>query len=145
MNVLIAKTHLIEVDTAVLTDEVKAFVFNYGMKQLLNDAGSAGKDADEKLAMAQKKLDGLYAGEVRRVSAAKASIDPVQAEAERLAWDAIKAGLKAAGRKASEVTDEARVAAVAKYIERNPEVVEVAKRRVEDRKRTTVDLDELGL
>lgn len=149
VTLMIAKTNAIVIDLDKFNEEVNKFVYLYGLKQLLNDAGSAAKGADEKLAMAQKKLDALYEGKVRSSGggSAKAAIDPVQAEAERLAWDAIKVALKASGRKASDVDDEAKAKAIEAYLGKNPETLKQAKARVEALAKTksTVDLGDLGL
>ncbi len=144
-TIAIAKTHTLDIDLSKFNNDVNEFIFAYGLKQLLNDAGSSGKTPDEKLEMAKGKLDRLYAGELRRVGTAKTALDPVQAEAERLAWDAIKSGLKAAGRKVADVTDEQREAAIEAYIAKTPEVLKIAKRRVDERGKAQVNLDELGL
>ncbi len=149
-TIRIAKTHDLAIDTSKFTDEVNAFVFAYGLKQLLNDAGSSGKDADEKLAMAQKKLDALYAGTLRtaRGGSAKAAIDPVQAEAERLARADIAKMLKAGGRKLGDVDADKLATAIEAHLRRNPEILKTAKARVDalgKAKTVAVDLGDLGL
>ena len=87
--VTIAKTHDVAVDPARFGADVAAFVFNYGLKQLLNDAGSAEKTADGKLAKAAGKLEALYAGELRKAREPGQSADPVAKEAWRIAGELV--------------------------------------------------------
>jgi hypothetical protein len=88
-EVTIAKLHTLQVDVAQFNDDVLTYLFNYGLKQVLNDAGSAGKSADEKLAMAETKLAALYAGELRKQREAGEPADPVGKEAFRIAGDLV--------------------------------------------------------
>jgi hypothetical protein len=88
MNVLIAKTHTLEVAPDKFNSAVKDFIWNYGLRQILNDAGSSGKSPDEKLAMAEKKLTALYEGVLRKTREAR---DPVTNEALKIARKIVKA------------------------------------------------------
>lgn len=101
MQISIAKTHEIVVNTERFSDHVRQYIFDYGLKQVLNDAGSTGKNADEKLAMANKKLDALYAGEVRQARES----DPVRAEARNMAKAAVMRDLKKVGKKVEDLAD----------------------------------------
>lgn len=87
--VTIAKTHEIKINPANFNDDVLNYIFNYGLKQVLNDAGSAGKDADQKRDMAIVKLDALYNGELRKAREAGEPADPVGKEAYRLAGELV--------------------------------------------------------
>lgn len=88
-EVTIAKLHTLQVDVAQFNDDVLTYLFNYGLKQVLNDAGSAGKSADEKLAMAETKLAALYNGELRKAREAGEPADPVGKEAFRIAGELV--------------------------------------------------------
>ena len=81
-----------------LTEAVRAYVWDYGITQILNDAGSAAKTASEKIAMAEKKLAALMAGDLR----AARETDPIRAEALRLAIESVgrRPDMKAASAKA---------------------------------------------
>jgi hypothetical protein len=92
-QVTIAKTHTVEVNRAKLEAHVQEFIWAYGLKQVLNDAGSAGKTPEEKLAMAQKKLDALYAGQIGTTRTS----DPVAARAKAIAKDKLNKAFKAKG------------------------------------------------
>jgi len=87
-----------EINLAAMPEASLAYIFAYGLKQVLTDAHSAAKTPDEAKGMTGKKLDALMRGEFR-VSSGRTS-DPVRAEAKRLARVAILAGLKARGMKA---------------------------------------------
>lgn len=129
-QVLIAKTHTLEVDTEALTPAVREYIFNYGLKQVLNDAGSAGKTPDEKLGMAQKKLDAMLRGEVAR---AREAVDEIGAEARRIARKRIGDALRAKGSKLKDVEAKAMDDAVAKLAAR-ADIMEAAREAVEARK-----------
>jgi hypothetical protein len=87
--VTIARTHEVLVDAGRFNDEVLTYLFNYGLKQVLNDAGSAGKSADEKRDMALVKLDALYNGELRKAREAGEPADPIGKEAFRIAGELV--------------------------------------------------------
>lgn len=88
--VTIAKTHEVAVDAGRFNADVLNYIFNYGLKQVLNDAGSAGKSPDQKRDMALVKLDALYAGELRKSREPGQSADPVAKEAWRIAGDLVQ-------------------------------------------------------
>ena len=93
---------IVHVDVARFNDEVNNYVFRYGLRQMLSDVHAAVKkdEADcraKSLALINKKLEALYAGDFRAGSESR--LDPVEAEARRLALVAIQTKLKAKGRK----------------------------------------------
>lgn len=91
----------IEVDVAKLAASaaVVNYVFNYGLKQMLNDVHASEKDAAAKLGLSQKKLDSLYRGEVAQ--ARISSGDPVKREMRNLAEEDVKDAMRKAGIKPS--------------------------------------------
>lgn len=91
--VTIAKTHEVLIDAGHFNDDVLTYIFNYGLKQVLNDAGSAGKNADQKRDMALVKLDALYNGELRKAREAGAGKSAVDKMADKLAADMVKAAV----------------------------------------------------
>lgn len=137
-QVLIAKTHVVDVDTEALTPAVREYIFNYGLKQVLNDAGSAGKSPDEKLGMAQKKLDALLRGEVAR---AREAVDEIGAEARRIARKRIGDALRAKGQKLKDVEAKAMDDAVAKLAQR-ADIMEAAREAVEARRGAVVGISD---
>lgn len=136
MQVMIAKTHTLDVRDEDFSPEVRAYVFAYGLKQVLNDAGSAGKNPDEKLGMAQKKLDAMLRGEIR---AMRESVDEVTSEARKIAEGLIKNALRAQGRKIADVDKEVFRAKVAELAER-PDIRAKAEEAVASRKGLEADL-----
>lgn len=78
--------HSVDVKTERFSDDVITHVFNYGLKQMLNDAAASGKTDDEKVGLFTKKLEAMYEGTLR---AARES-DPIAAEARRIATDFVK-------------------------------------------------------
>lgn len=142
-NVLIARTHVVAVDETKFSDQVREYIFSYGLKQILNDAGSAAKTAEEKLAMAEKKLQAMYDGTIR-TAGSRASVDPVKAEAERMAWEVLSKALRASGKKIKDVTDEAKADLVAKYLAKYPDTMEKAKEALAAKANVpTVDLTDI--
>lgn len=89
-DVTIAKVHTIAVDPSKFNSDVHEYIFAYGLKQVLNDAGSAGKSPDQKRDMALVKLDALYNGELRKAREPGQSADPVAKEAWRIAGDLVQ-------------------------------------------------------
>jgi len=87
-SVTIAKVHALDIDTSLFNEQIREYIWNYGLKQILNDAGSAGKSADEKLGMAQKKLTALYEGIIRKTREGK---NPVEAMRLKVAKEMFKA------------------------------------------------------
>lgn len=139
MDVIIAKTHALSVDVEALSPQVREYIFAYGLKQVLNDAGSAGKSPDEKLGMAQKKLDALLRGEVR---AMRESVDEVTSEARKIAEGLIRNALRAQGRKIADVDREALRAKIAELAER-PDIRSKAQDAVAARKGLATDIEDL--
>lgn len=88
------------VDRTKFTAEVALHIWNYGERQLLNDAIATKTDEDgneltdrELHAKATKRLDTLYSGELR-VASDREPTDPVESIMHRLAKSAIAAQIK---------------------------------------------------
>lgn len=80
------------VETEKFSETVQRHVYEYGLRQILNDAMADKTDddgnrlADDVIrAKAEKRLAALYAGELRIRNAAE-PVDPIEAEAHRIAW-----------------------------------------------------------
>jgi hypothetical protein len=81
----------LQVDGEKFNETVDRHIYDYGLRQLLNDAMADKTDddgnmlpTDQIVAKAQKRLDALYAGELRVRRAGDAeSVDPVEAEIAR--------------------------------------------------------------
>ena len=132
----------IDVDESKFNDAVKAYVFNYGLTQILNDCHStvtekaepdAGKRAAQVNALIAKKLDAMFAGDIRVASARTG--DPVKAEAVRIATKAVVKHIKAKGgskgKDPKKYTGAEIRAAVDKAMAANPAIMETAKANVE--------------
>jgi hypothetical protein len=88
-DVTIAKVHSLTIDPTLFNADVLNYIFNYGLKQVLNDAGSAGKTPDEKMEMAIAKKQALYNGELRKQREAGEPADPIGKEAFRIAGELV--------------------------------------------------------
>lgn len=120
----IGEAGTIDVDQSKFNEAVRAYIFQYGLKQMLNDvhAGETkAKTADDatrkanKLALVEKKLASLYNGEVAQARVG-ATGSPVEREMRAMAEADIKARLKSLGKKVSDFTKEAFANAVAAHL-----------------------------
>ena len=108
-----------------------------GLRNILMDS-HAGISTDEPdyqakaLAVVEKKLAALMAGEVRVASTREG--DPVKAEAIRIASDRIKAALKKAGRKVSDVDPKALRAKAVELVSKDEAIMVIAAQRVAEAK-----------
>lgn len=128
----------LDVDVDGLQPNVVEYVIRYGLTQILNDAHSqvtreSHPDDDaraaECLALAQKKLDAMIAGEVRTQTRTG---DAVMAEAIRMATATVKAAFRRAGIKMPDAkTLRARAEA---YLAKHPELVDAARTNIETAK-----------
>lgn len=161
LNINIGKAGTIDVDTDKLTNEaVRRHIMVIGLRNILLDCHAnitektepdAAKRRAESLAVAEKKLAAMYAGELRANAGRTRTTDPVEQEALRLArvfvgkatrgWengkaDAWFAKIGPAFEMSFGTADE-RKAVIAEAIRRRaakPEVVEAAERAVAARK-----------
>lgn len=148
MLVNIGKGIELDVDTTRLNQAVKDHVVYIGLRNILMDS-HAGITADkskdveaDSRAVAEKKLDAMYAGEVR--SAGTRTGDPVKAEAIRLATDQLKAAYRKAGKGKVSAVDSTvwRQAAVA-LVDKTPAILELARKRVAEAKAVDTDTADL--
>lgn len=101
-----AKYGKLAVELERLPWEVKDYVFEYGLRQVLNDAMATKTDDEgntlsdaEIVAKATKRLQNLYDGTLRARSAGEAEpADPFEAECYRLAIADLNATFRAAGK-----------------------------------------------
>lgn len=145
------------VDLGKFAPTIHDHVYAYGLRQILNDAMADKTDEDglplppdQIVAKAQKRLDSLYAGELRVRGASAEPLDPVEREAYRMARDAIEKQFRALGLWPAKGTGKFQVAVdarriatnaepmaegdyVAAWLERNPKVMAAAKRIVAER------------
>jgi hypothetical protein len=140
------------------SEHVHEHVYSYGLRQILNDAMADKTDddgnplpPDQIIAKAQKRLDALYAGELRvRNGSSAEPIDPEDREAFRMARDKITEQFKSLGiwpkkgpDKFQQAVDARRIAKgvepmtaadyIAAWLEINPKIVAAAKRIVAER------------
>ena len=139
-------------DLAVLCEKVPAVshIVMIGLRNVLMDCHASVTAAEypneaERQSVARaavdKKLAALMSGEVR-VSSSREG-DPVRAEAKAMAEKALRAKIKAAGKKWDDFEKDARSAAIQKLI--TPELLAQAKARVDQTKSVAGDLADLGL
>lgn len=126
---------------------VVEYIFNYGLKQMLNDVHAGEKEASAKLGLSQKKLDSLYEGKVAQ--SREGGGDPVAKEMRAMAENDLKAKIKALGKKISDIKAETMKELVAKQVAAN----EAAYRKVAEAKlaikpasvESGISLEDLGL
>jgi hypothetical protein len=107
----------------------------------------AGASAD--LSALQSELDtyaGTYQFGVRTGGGVGVSRDPVMSEAMRIAKDKLRELIKKAGKKPSDFTNETITAKAKELLDRQPEILALAKQRVaEQQALASADLDLSGL
>src|SRR4051812_1910533 len=81
-----AKHGQVQIDLSRFAPAVQQHVFEYGLRQLINDAIANG--GDDLQSKAQKRLDRLYEGHIRAANGS-AEANPVEAEANALAKAAL--------------------------------------------------------
>ena len=118
MNIVIAKVHTLSVDESRFTPAVRDYIWNYGLRQVLNDACAPHKDRADKIAAAELRLANLYEGTLRKGRNAVAGLDEWGAEMHRLAKvDCTKAiRAKGAGKIDKDALGKVIVAHLAKNI-----------------------------
>lgn len=67
LTIGLGKAGTIEVDTSRFNEQVQEYIFNYGLKQMLNDVHAGEKDLALKPALSAKKLQSLYDGNVAQI------------------------------------------------------------------------------
>lgn len=124
----------ITVDEGKFSETVWAYVFNYGLKQMLNDVHAsvtAKVEADEtkrnsqKMALVQKKLDSLYAGEVAQARVGSTG-NPVEREMRAMAEADLKAKLRSIGKKVGDYDKTVWAEIVGKQVAKNEDAYRVA-------------------
>ena len=134
-QITIAKTHTLTVDDSKLAEHVREYVFAYGLKQVLNDAGSQGKTPEQKFGMAEKKLDALLRGEI----AATRESDPVTARAKAIAKDRLNKAFKAKGMDPAEHVT--KFTSLWQELAAKPEIREVAQAQVDAERGLDLDIE----
>ena len=117
---------------ANLPDESFNHVFNYGLRQILNDACASSKSESEAREAVASRLERLMSGTLR-ASSGRTS-DPIAREAKSIATAKVDAAIRAKGRKPSDVANRAELIS---KLALDPKVLAKAKANVE----ATSDLD----
>jgi hypothetical protein len=141
MKVTIGKGLTLDIDLeklglphADMLGEVAEHVVYLGLKNMLQDAHAGIKkdedaDGEKSLAVAQKKLDAMYAGDIRVAGTREG--DPVRAEAKRLAVKAIEAKIRKDGEKVADYDrkdiTKLAVSIIDRYMDQAKANVEAAK------------------
>lgn len=139
----------IVVDVAKLaaSDAVVNYIFNYGLKQMLNDVHASEKDAKAKLGLSQKKLDSLYRGEVAQARATSSG-DKLAREMRLVATEIVKDKLRAIGKPWGKLSKNVQKSVVDKYLATyDADVRKAAQARIDATKggESELSLEELGL
>lgn len=107
VTISLGKAGEIQVEVAKLleSEAVVQYIFNYGLKQMLNDVHASEKDPAAKIGLSQKKLDSLYRGEVAQQRVGGGG-DPVKREMLAMAKTDVNAKIKALGKKLGDYDKE---------------------------------------
>lgn len=135
---------VVDVEKLEASPAVMEYIFNYGLKQMLNDVHASEKDASAKLGLSQKKLDSLYRGEVAQARAAGG--DPVKKEMRAMAEADVKNMARGAGIKLANIPKEKLAAAIDAQMEKNEtkyRKAAEAKLAIKVEATPVMDLDEL--
>lgn len=146
-NIAIGKGLTVDVDFTKFNQSVLDHILYIGARNILMDSHanvtreSAGDDIGaQSLAVATKKLQALYDGDLRTTSTREG--DPIKAEATRLALNALTANIKKAGKK---VKDYDPKALREKAREISGKYLEQAAKNVADAKAAEIDIEGLAL
>lgn len=137
-QVNIGKGIELEVDVARLPQNVLDHVVYIGLRNILMDshAGVTAEKSDnveaESRAVAEKKLEAMYNGEVRTVGTRTG--DAVKSEAIRIASNLIKAQYRKLGKKVSSLDAKALREAAIKLVDSNPGITAQARKNVDEAK-----------
>lgn len=148
-KVNIGKDLELDVDFTKFNQAVIDHILYVGARNILMDshAGVTAEKSDnvqaESLAVATKKLEAMYNGEVRTASSRTG--DPVKAEAIRIASDKIKAAARKAGKKLADIDAKALREAAVALVSRTPAIMDQARANVEAAKAVEVDLTGISL
>lgn len=139
----------IEVDVSRIAahDAVVNYIFNYGLKQMLNDVHASEKDAKAKLGLSQKKLDSLYRGEVAQARATSSG-DKLAREMRLVATEVLKDKLRAIGKSWGKLSKDTQKEVLDKYVAANEaDLKKAAQARLDAVKGSDSELSlaELGL
>ena len=152
MKVNIGKGIELDVDANALPANVMEHVVYIGLRNILMDSHASittESDGDNMVAnaraTAEKKLAAMFAGEVRVAGTREG--DPVRAEAVRIASERVKAALRKAGRKVSDI-DAKALRAKAQFLlttDAGNAIMELARERVAQVKAVEADTDYIDL
>jgi hypothetical protein len=136
----------VDVDRLFKNAEVRDHVIYIGLRNILMDAHSrCTKDEDGYIensrAAAERKLEALYAGEVRSPGGVAREVDPVKVEAQRFATAQVKKHFKQIGR---EVDAKTIRQSAAKLIETNPSIMRTAKKNVDAANAAKLDMSAIA-
>jgi hypothetical protein len=120
----------ISVDVSAFPAATLSYIFDYGLRQVLNDAKAGENVPENAKAKMEKRLAKLLAGEMgTRSGSGAGSADPIEHEATLLSRKVVAQKMRAAGiKKPSEHADFDKL--VAQYATQ-PHVIEAARIRVE--------------
>lgn len=128
VSVKIGEAGSIDVDVTALQamPAVSQYIWNYGLKQMLNDVHASvtkkveaddAKRAASKRALVEKKLASLMAGEIAQERVGTSG-SPVEREMYKMAEADLKAKLPAIGKKVGDFTKEVWASVVTKQMEK---------------------------
>lgn len=105
ISVTIAKiSQSIDIDFDTMPDSSRDFIFNYGIRQYLNDAVAGESDADKGLEKVMARMAKLESGDLS--ARAGRESDPIKVEMKALARNAVRNAIRKAGKKVSDYEDQ---------------------------------------
>lgn len=110
---------VVDVERLEAHPAVVEYVFNYGLKQMLNDVHAGEKEPSAKLGLSQKKLDSLYEGKVAQ--SRESGGDPIAKEMRAMAENDLKAKIRALGKQIGKIDKKLFAELVGKQVASNEE------------------------
>lgn len=131
MQITINKTGLV-LETGDFPANSKDFIFNYGLRQILNDCHSSIQAKDFETteawheavnAAVQAKLSALESGDLTIRRTSSEPVDPVERVALRMAREAVKSALKANGLTVKKIGQEKFDELAAGHLDKNGDAI----------------------
>lgn len=132
--------HDVAINDEKMPMQSKDFVFNYGLKQLLNDSFVSGETDEERHNLLERKVEKLYAGTLSIRDGGTRESDPLAREITKLATGKTSEHFKKKGVKAAAI-DPAQWKVVIGKFRAHPALIELAKANVEAANAVEIEIE----